>query len=547
MRQALGLLCTLALALPSQAQDTPPKAGGFGSDITVQLVTVEVRVDDRKGRPVTDLEKSAFSVFVDGQALELAHFERVTPEAKASAGPDAPPPLEISSWLAIYLDRGNLRPQGVKRVAAGLDAFLAGPLPADLKMLVVGQDPTPRILQGLTTDKTAVRAAVAAELARDSATAQAMAVRGGKRIFTEIVDTHRLFNNDCEWSFTALLGLAKDYASTVSGRVEQTIAGLDEIARFLQGLPGRKTLLYVADTLELQPGVEALHYVTELCPERAGASTVSAATTSLDRTNRYRRFTQAATAGGVTIYTVEALGLQTDVDLETTESFLKPSFDLDHFSRANRQAGLFLLAKDTGGEALLNANELAKPMAEMGKDMESYYLLGFAYPFAGDGETHDVGVKVEGHSFGVRYRPTFRDAPAVERLEGSLVSALLLGDETNPLAVDLTLGTRPEAPLAARASVRIPLEKITLVRDGDAVAGKVRLVVSLRDAVGRWRPARQLTLPVRYEGPEEARASAAADLVIDVDAEAGQYTAAVAVRDEIGGETSFLRRDVKVE
>lgn len=536
----------LVLALPSSAQDTPAPTATFGSDITVQLVTVEVRVDDKKGRPVTDLEKSAFSVFVDGQAVELAHFERISPEPKPATA-DAPAPLEIQHWLAIYLDRGNLRPAAVKRLATGLDAFLAGPLPADLKVLVVSQDPTPRLIQGLTTDKAAVRAAIAAELSRNSANAQAMAVRGGKRILTEIADTHRLFGGDCERSFASLLGLAKDYAGTVSGRVEQSIAGLDEITRFLQGLPGRKTLLYAADTLELQPGVEALQYVTELCPERAGASTVSAATTSLDRTNRYRRFTQAATAAGVTLYTVEAMGLQTFVDMDTTDGLFKPSFDLDHFSRSNRQAGLFLLAKETGGKAVLNANELAKPMAEMGRDMESYYLIGFPYPFKADGEIHDIGIKVQGYSFGVRYRPRFRDAPAQERLEGSLVATLLLGDETNPLGVTLAVTPRTEAPRAARAAVSIPLEKVTLVRDGDAVAGKVRLVLSLRDASGRWLPARQLTVPVRYEGLEANRAEAAAEFVIDIEAEAGEYLSAVAVRDEIGGETSFLRQAVSLQ
>ena len=109
------------------------------------------------------------------------------------------------------------------------------------------------------------------------------------------------------------------------------------------------------------------------------------------------------------------------------------------------------------------------------------------------------------------------------------------------------MAPRTEAPRAARAAVTIPLEKVTLVRDGDAVAGRVRLVLSLRDASGRWLPARQLSVPVRYEGLEASRAQAAAEFVIDIEADAGEYLSAVAVRDEIGGETSFLRQAVSLQ
>jgi len=81
---------TLAALGSSAAGQQPQVPGAFKSRIT--LVPIDVRVVDRRGRPVTDLTRADFQVFEDGRLQDISDFEHValTPETAARALGDAP-------------------------------------------------------------------------------------------------------------------------------------------------------------------------------------------------------------------------------------------------------------------------------------------------------------------------------------------------------------------------------------------------------------------------------------------------------------------------
>ena len=61
-------------SLQSQAQDTPPPTARFSSEVSVEVVTVDVVVTDKKGKPIVGLDRGDFKVFEDGVEMEITNF-----------------------------------------------------------------------------------------------------------------------------------------------------------------------------------------------------------------------------------------------------------------------------------------------------------------------------------------------------------------------------------------------------------------------------------------------------------------------------------------
>src|SRR5690349_15627006 len=70
-------LILLAVTLPVKAHqrsELPPGDAGQTLRVDVDLVTIAVRVSDRKGREVTGLKREEFSVFENGKRQQIAVF-----------------------------------------------------------------------------------------------------------------------------------------------------------------------------------------------------------------------------------------------------------------------------------------------------------------------------------------------------------------------------------------------------------------------------------------------------------------------------------------
>ena len=59
---------------------------------------------------------------------------------------------------------------------------------------------------------------------------------------------------DCRWFLPGAMSLIQRFARTGEDRIRSTLDHLTAVASFLAGLPGPKTLLYLADSLETSPG-----------------------------------------------------------------------------------------------------------------------------------------------------------------------------------------------------------------------------------------------------------------------------------------------------
>lgn len=153
---------TLAVVWPPVAAEEPPPTPRFEERIAVEVVTVDVVVTDRKGRPVSGLTKEDFAVFEDGLPMTLTHFhgpdkvpgESADPSAQApSVETTEPSPPEDAQPLhfVLYFDDYTLEPSHRARILSDLRTFVTRGLPEDTRVMVVQHRPGVQIAAPFTT------------------------------------------------------------------------------------------------------------------------------------------------------------------------------------------------------------------------------------------------------------------------------------------------------------------------------------------------------------------------------------------------------------
>jgi VWFA-related protein len=557
-----AILVSAASALRGQE---PAPARSFDEELSVEVINVEVYVTDRKGEPVTGLEREDFRLLEDGDPVEIEYFTEV--EAKRSApwsearqveaatdpAPAATPPARDPRTLVVYFDDAHVSPAGRRRVLADLrQAVAAGTDGADRLMLVVF-DGGVRILHPLTTDRQAVLATLDAMPDRATGGIYQMierqhVVRAVKRIFDKWAPPNRLCGGDtpeCDCGWQEMETVVREYAGAAAAYVDAAADGLSQITSALSGVEGRKAVLYVADGIEQRPGMDLFHWLTELCPRYERE--LSANFLMNDQSSLLGRLTAHANANGVTFYPFEALGLQTTMDLSQVSHKFTASTLVQQIATANRQSPLFQLAADTGGLATLNANSFGAALEALGDDARAYYSLGFTSRHRGDGRLHRLGVEVVGRrGLKVRHRTYYRDKEAETRLAERVWSALLLGTGSNPLGAELGVGAprlHATGCCTVPVQIRLPLDRVTL---DDSARGRLYVVLTGRGGKGDAIPVKGEEIAVEAEPGGKPVASASRTLVIEVDLAPGTYEIAVGLLDYRGGGEAFLRGSIDV-
>ncbi len=570
-------LLLVALSVPAARSAEQPteepsaSATGFSESVDVDVVEVEVRVTDRKGRPVGGLDRDDFELLIDRRPVEVKYFRPVgfggeglggaaaddasargaTGQKETAAAGGGPP----EQSLVLFLDEAHLTTPGRRRLVEALGPFLGRSVGAEIPVMVVSSAGGLRVLQPLTRDRHEVLTALGADARSPLGgipehLAQNRAVRELRQILEANADCPQ--GDPCDCALSQLLATASGRSSEAAGRVEETLSALDALTAALRGLPGSKTVLIASDGLDFWPGLDLYQMVADLCPIQE--LEVTRATRSYDLLSVYQRVTAHASANRVTFYTLDTAGIAPagggvdDLATETRRARRARETSLEH--------SLFVLADDTGGQAVFNTNRLDDRLEDLARDVSAYYSLGFTPDHPGDDRVHTIDVKVAGSHRDVRYRRAFRHLSLDGRIAERMLGTLLFGVEQNPLAVSVTVQVPAAAadhPSAGPTEdgqnvsvlVHLPLAGFTLTPRAQEAVGVSRLVMSIQDVDGDWRPIRQERVPLRLTSGQVA-ASAARDVSVETTLAPGEYLLAVGVRDEIGGTTSYLRKTFTV-
>jgi len=585
MKTIRTALCALALAagpamLPAQTPRAPAPSP-FGERVDVNIVNVDAWVTDKDGNPVNGLQRGDFEIREDGKPLPVVNFEAFTRPGSAPAAPGAPAgagkttAAPESIHLAIYIDNTFLLPAHRNRVLQQLRGFLGRLAPADEVMLVT-EDPALKVRQAFTRDRAALLRTVdeiekggALGVSHTSAKAQAV-----DTIFNiREVNMSGPLKDPCP---PDLVQPAHSYADVLRGDVLRSLGAMTVLVNSLSGVPGRKALLLISDGMPVIPGEEVFQVLAEMCNSSGtsgladampggtiaeghyDASQASLDAQTYDTTSAFRALTAHANAQRVTLYTLEAGGLAgasaAAADLGIRERILQIP-GIQQIETSNLQNSLFVLANDTGGRAILNANDLTHDLTHIQEDFASYYSLAYSPPHNGDGRDHRIEVRVKRPGVKVRYHQSYRDKPALERTVDRTLASLLYGYEDNPLEIQVEIGD--SAPLAlpngqsATWSVpirlRIPLFRVTMLPTEKSFEGKLRLLVATDNAAGKRSPVRQVQVPISI--PRLSALTALGQYYqyeVKLNLETGEQHVAIAVRDEATSTTSFLARTLSI-
>ena len=569
---ALASLLCLALAGALPAQPNQP----FLDSVDVQVVEVDVVVTDRKDRPVKGLAREDFELYVDGQPVEIANFYepaisveertgrrdkgRAIVRSEARPGADKDGPLTV----VFYLDDANIYPPHRTRLLRRLEAAVEPWRALEASFLLARFVNRLEVLVPPTRDLDAILAGAAAV---PKGSPRAIQNGDGARRFAikGIIDSHEFCAlspgcRPCQDNWGEMLSLARQYADQQATNTAIAVDGLADLVTTLAGVPGKQAVVHVTDGLPQRPGISVLDYLgSELCRDLrpSAPSETRAEMTQYDESRRFDRIAAHANANRVTFYGLDAGGVRSaGGNISLDNPAMGPSFQNVTLRSMNAQSGLHLLAQETGGKALINANDLAILLDDVSKQLAASYSLGFV---AGEPRLDRVRqirvLLAPGAARGrrIEYRRTYRDKPLDERLAERLLSVAYLGAAENPLGAGIEFGVT--TPLEKKTheltvNVSVPAGAIVTLpgKDGEAgnASARIRLwLVAVEDERGARTTVRQKMIAVGGEtGLQAVNGSYRVEVAMDLPE--GGFQVAVGVRDETTGLTSLLREPVTV-
>lgn len=436
-------------AAPAQQAQEPSQVPIYRTNANLVLVDVVVR---DKGQPVHGLKATDFQVLEDGKPQKVSVFEehKATDAMQAGKTPQLPPHVYsdypqyalTSAANVLLLDALNTPLSDQVYVRRQMLKYLTT-IPAGTRVAVFTLASQLRIITGFTTDT----AEIAKALGPGRGNAELSPVMDP--IFDDAQDLAVSLASSggaSAASVAAMQQFASDTKSFEVGlRTQMTVDALDQIARYLSTIPGRKNLIWFSGSFPLRflqggasPSMDpmadysgqvkkaaellALARVAVYPVDSRGLLNVPGAdaqTTAGMASEMYSPPVSGSPGGnqGMGSYSMNQLasgvasggsqGVASEVNTKN-QNFLN-DLAWDHFNMDQ-------IAKETGGKAFYNRNALGQVVEEAIADGSSYYTLGYAPENRNyDGSLRKVDVRVEGSHYDLEYRRSyFADNPAVE-------------------------------------------------------------------------------------------------------------------------------------
>ncbi|HSO21489.1 MAG TPA: VWA domain-containing protein [Chondromyces sp.] len=561
------LLAALAAGLAASAvaaQEAELPQATFFAPLEVPLVSVEVYVSGRDGRPMPGLTVEDFEIFEDGRPVEISHFyasggaaqddAESVPEAAFEEAGSAP---GQDLYLVIYFDDTNLNRGRRQAAIEHLRTFLASELPPDLKIMLVRYDGRIHVEQPFTEETDEVAAALES-------------VREAASLSRQIDETMLLREIENAMSMAAVSGddalliLEQSGRSTwqsIGSYVDQTvhrtrtsIENQKRLVRSLSGLSGRKALILVTDGVEARPG-EMLYrtwsQVFGQVPEfRIDAQRAFTQASRNDLTREFAELAQFANGHRVSFYTLSTLGAGSGFARSAESKFMDEG-GLAVDQALSAEVLLANMAGVTGGRYLVNSPGLSEQLDEVSTELASYYSLAFEPHHVGDGTYHRLEVKVHRDGVKVRHREGYRDVPLDERITDRTLAAAVHGVADNPLGISVAvngeIAARDDGSFVVPVIITVPIGQLVLIPAENEHQGRVSISLTVRDRQGGLSPPSRREFPLAIPNASLAAAlSQTAGFTMQLAVRSGRQRIAVGLRDEVARTDSvtFLETDV---
>jgi VWFA-related protein len=580
-----GQLSAQAAANPQQNHASAPN----GADpvpqlkLPVPLVVEDVVVLDHEDRPVHGLKAADFVVLEDGKPVVVRNFTEntaaptpATPVKPLDLGPNRftnLPQVDPSSSLNILLlDALNTPFEDQPRVRQQMLSYLKELSPTT-RIAVFGLATHLYLLQGFTSDPAMLRAAIEQRRGAGFSPLLDDPVLGGPG--TAMADTM----SGAPLSGSVLASVqefeAEQETANLQRRMIQTLVAMNQLARYLAALPGRKNLIWFSGSFPLN-----------VLPDPDLPNPFAAVD---DFRDDVRQTAELFARSRVAVYPVDARGLLSNPALSVTHvgpppagasgkvtstTIANATIAANHkfFTQTSAEyATMNLIAKETGGKAFYMTNDLKQAVEKAIDYGENYYTLSYTPDNQKwDGSFRKVVIRTNQPDLHLAYRPGyFADQPDAPSPWGQKVlpadpmqTAMLRGGpdatqvvfeaglipEAKPSS-QLNPGAHPEdkrmRPPYRSYTVRVlvDIRSVTMTLDSQgAHHGAVELVVAVYDGNGARvnSTMKEAAIDVPPDRYAEALANGAGTHVdIDVPAN-GEYFLRIGIQDLAGNRVGAL-------
>ena len=360
--------------------------------VETELVQTDVMVFDKSGKFAGDLTREQFELRVDGRAVPLAFFERVTaPTPKGEAAPGAAAAAANAAiasrargrTIVFFIDDLHLSLDSLNPTRSALTRFIDDEMaPGDLVAIVTASGQL-GFLQQFTDNKSVLRAAAARLKNLPPQLHDAEQPPMSEFIATRIANGDRqaagfyitkiqegFFSKEAgkagmqnpASNSNAVYEMVKTRAANITKQMESvtsgSLAALERLVSTAGGIEGRKTIFFISDGFYLD-----------------GKGSVSTAN------RRLQLVTDTAARTGSVIYSIDARGLFAPGGLDATGTKARdPNGFLDRSSvgeAALAQDGLANLAGETGGQFLKNQNYFDRWVSRVMDETSNYYRIAW--------------------------------------------------------------------------------------------------------------------------------------------------------------------------
>ena len=449
--------------------------------MTTNVVTVNVTVLDKNGRPITNLTKNDFEVREDGklqqlQAADFQHLDNTTLPAAAptfaqrptaarkknAPVPRAPAePVPVSKYqdrrlIVLLFDFSSMQPAEQVRAKQAAIQFLNTQMTASDTVSIQVFGNTLQTVQDFTSDRDLLLDAINQFRIGDSSENATFADEGAD-------------SQDQSGDFVA------DETEFNIFNADLKLAALEDSARTLGQYPEKKALIYISSGIQKN---------------------------GVDNQSQLRATVNTAIRANVAFYPIDARGLSALVpggDATTAgavgnnlysgagQNTLKQNFN-------NQQETLATLALDTGGKALLDSNDLTEGIRQVQKDFSSYYVLSYVSSnSAQDGRYRRIQVKLAPRLAQLKakldYRQGYYGPTTFARMrdsdkEAQLSQALLSNNPLTelPLAVEVDYFRLDKNKYFVPISVKIPGSALQFHGKGAKQATELDFIAQVFDS-----------------------------------------------------------------
>jgi VWFA-related protein len=437
-----------------------------------QLVVVDVVVTDSSHRPVHGLTAKDFQLSESGAPQVVKNFEEHTALTAADATrfepmPKLPPGIYTNYTPApasgavnlVLLDALNTPMKDQAFVRAQLLAYLKA-TPPGTRVAIFGLTTHLIVLQGFTSDPEVLRRVLDKGLAKASVLLDDQVGGGGIQNSgaddvedLNIPGTEEMVANMRQFD-------AENQSFQLQLRAKYTLDAMNQIARYLSGIPGRKNLIWFSGSFPI-----------DILPDTTGnlPNPFAAVASSEDE---FRETVSLLGRSQVAVYPIDARGLTMSpvFDVTTTRNYAGPkgqtrmNQDQQKFfsDTAAEHATMNEMADATGGKAFLNTNGLTQAVASAIESGSNFYTLSYTPTnSARDGKLRKIKIQVEKPGVNLAYRKGYyADDP--EKVSLALKPDAATTEAETPTAMDtLKLAMTRGAPTPGEILIKVGVMPLT--------------------------------------------------------------------------------------